>query len=115
MLTAVPGGADVYVMKHVLHGYEDERAVTILKNGRAAMGSEGRLLVIEFVLPDVGDRVDGDLELRLMSDLNMLAVTGGRERTESDWIELLCTSGLRVMGVVPVEGDSASIIEIRPG
>ena len=108
---AVPAGADVYLLKHVLHGYTDDGAVTILKNCRSVIPPEGRLLVIEFVLPDVVDHADPDLEYRLMSDLNMLAVTGGKERSQSEWKNLLNQSGFELEQIFPVSGDPVSIIE----
>ena len=72
----VPPGAAVYMLKHVLHGCDDDTASEILRHCRSILPAEGRVLVIEFLLPDVVDRADPDLEQRLMSDLNMLVVTG---------------------------------------
>jgi len=111
---AVPAGADVYVLKHVLHGYADEDAVGLLKNCHAVIPTGGRLLVIEFVLPDVIDRVDKGLEERMMSDLNMLVVTGGKERSAPEWKALLAQGGFDVFGIMAIPGESASIIEAVP-
>jgi hypothetical protein len=118
----VPAGADVYTMQHVLHGYDDETAIEILGRCRAVLAPEGRLLVIEFVLPDVVDHADAELEHRLMSDLNMLAVTGGKERSAVEWKGLLNGAGFQCLRMIPVSGDpvaaarwgSASIIEAAP-
>jgi hypothetical protein len=99
------------VLKHVLHGYADEAAVQILRNCRAALRSNGHILIVEFVLPDVIGRQDRDLERRLMSDLNMLAVTQGKERSALDWHRLLDQAGFRCQGISPVEGDLVSIVE----
>jgi len=82
---SVPAGADVYMLKHILHGYRDAEAVSVLRNCRAVIPQNGSLLVIEFVLPALVSHSDPQLEGRLMSDLNMLAVTGGRERSEREW------------------------------
>jgi len=113
-LTAgVPPGADVYMIKHVLHGCQDEKAIAILKNCRAAMPKDGTLLVIEFILPAVVSRPDPNLEAHLMSDLNMLAVTGGRERSETAWRTLLESAGFRLAGVFPV-GTDVGIVEAKP-
>lgn len=101
----------MYILKHVLHGYDDEQVVRILKNCRSALPGGGRVLVIEFVLPNTINRVDPDLERCLMSDLNMLAVTGGKERTEGEWTHLLERAGLQLLRVIPVSGDLGSIIE----
>jgi hypothetical protein len=111
---AVPAGADTYVLKHVLHGYTDDAAMGVLRNCRSVMPPDGRLLVIEFVLPDIFDYVDNELEQRAMSDLNMLAVTGGKERAAAEWKELLLRSGFETRRIIAVPGESASIIEAAP-
>jgi len=108
---SVPGGADVYVLKQVLHGYTDESAVGILRNCRHVVPSNGRLLVIEFVLPDIVDHADLELERRLMSDLNMLAVAGGKERSAAEWRSLLNSAGFVIQRIISVAQESASIIE----
>jgi ubiquinone/menaquinone biosynthesis C-methylase UbiE len=108
---SVPEGADVYMLKHVLHGCTDEAAQVILRNCLAVLPREGRLLVIEFVLPDVVDRPDPELEQRLMSDLNMLAVTGGKERSAVEWKKLLSDAGFRFLNIIPVQDQLVSIIE----
>jgi hypothetical protein len=111
LVESVPSGADVYVMRFVLHGYDDAAAQRILQNVRRVMDPECRLLVIEVVLPDRVDRADPEIEELLMSDLNMLAVTGGRERSESEWRALLGWAGLELRGVLPVRGHSCRILE----
>jgi O-methyltransferase domain len=109
----VPRGADVYILKHVLHGYTDEAATDILRKCHAVTPPGGRVLIVEFVLPDVIDRVDRDLESRLMSDLNMLAVTGGKERSALEWKSLIDRAGFRYEGIIPVPEDLVSIVEAR--
>jgi hypothetical protein len=99
----------------VLHGYEDGAAIEILRHCRPVLPDEGRLLVIEFVLPDVVDRADPELEQRLMSDLNMLAVTGGKERSAVEWKSLLTGAGFECQRIIPVAGDLVSIIEAARG
>jgi len=106
---SVPAGADVYMLKHVLHGYRDADAVTVLKNCRAVIPQNGALLVIEFVLPPLVSQTDPQLEGRLMSDLNMLAVTGGRERSEREWRTLLEAAGFTLTRVYPVGGDTLMV------
>jgi O-methyltransferase domain/Dimerisation domain len=107
----VPAGADVYVLKHVLHGCDDTAAIRILGHCRDALPAEGRLLVIEFVLPDVVDHADPKLEQRLASDLNMLTATGGRERSAIEWKSLLGEAGFECRRIIPVPGDLVSIVE----
>jgi hypothetical protein len=110
---SVPAGADVYMLKHVLHGRRDSDAITMLKNCRDVIPENGTLLIIEFILPALVSEADPHLEGHLMSDLNMLAVTGGRERSEREWRTLLETAGFRLTGVYPV-GSDVGIVEAKP-
>jgi hypothetical protein len=110
----VPTGADVHLLKNVLHAYGDDDAITILKNCRSSLPPDGRLLIIEFVMPDVCLAPDRDLEFRAMSDLNMLAVTGGKERSALEFQELLDRAGFQVNTIIDVSGDPASIIDASP-
>jgi hypothetical protein len=110
---SVPAGADVYMIKHVLHGRRDADAVNMLRNCRAVIPENGALLIIEFILPPLVSRADPQLEWHLMSDLNMLAVTGGRERSEREWKTLLEAAGFGLTGVYPV-GSDVGILEARP-
>lgn len=105
LMQAVPAGADVYMLKHVLHGRQDADAITILKNCRRVVPQKGRLLIIEFVLPALVCEADPQLEGLLMSDLNMMAVTGGKERSEREWKALLEAAGFALIAVHPVGGD----------
>jgi hypothetical protein len=119
LMQAVPAGADVYMLKHVLHGRQDADAITILKHCRAAIPENGSLLIIEFILPPLVSHADPQLEGHLMSDLNMLAVTGGRERSEREWKRVLEGAGFALTGVYPVGGDkqmvrNVGIVEARP-
>ncbi|MGB6688460.1 MAG: methyltransferase [Terracidiphilus sp.] len=116
---SVPAGADVYMLKHVLHGRKDGDAVAILKNCRTVIPQDGRLLVIEFILPPIVSHADPQLETHLMSDLNMLAVTGGKERSEREWRTLLEAAGFILTGVYPVGDDAllvrnVGILEAKP-
>src|SRR5580692_1111935 len=116
---SVPAGADVYMIKHVLHGRQDEDAIGMLMNCRAVIPQNGSLLIIEFILPPLVSHADPQLEGHLMSDLNMLAVTGGRERSEREWKRLLEAAGFALAGVFPVGGDklmvrNVGIVEARP-
>ena len=115
----VPAGADVYMLKHVLHGRKDPDAITILKNCRAVIPQHGTLLIIEFILPPLVSHPDPQLEGHLMSDLNMLAVTGGKERSERQWKAILEPAGFTLTRVYPVEDDplmvrNVGIVEAKP-
>lgn len=116
---AVPAGADVYILKHVLHGFKDDVAARLLRNCRSVIPPGGALLIVEFVLPDVVSRADPKLEGRLMSDLNMMVVTGGKERSAREWSDLLKAGGFEMKRIVPVldvDGDEqeVSIVEAAP-
>jgi hypothetical protein len=113
LMQGVPAGADLYMLKHVLHGRRDAEAITILRNCRAVVPEDGTLLIIEFILPPVVAHADANLEGHLMSDLNMLAVTGGRERSEREWKALLEAAGFRLTGIHPV-GSEIGIVEAKP-
>jgi O-methyltransferase domain/Dimerisation domain len=110
---SVPAGADVYLLKHFLHGRRDPDAISILKNCRAVIPQNGNLLIIEFILPPLVSEADLQLEGHLMSDLNMLAVTGGKERSELEWRTLLEAAGFLLTGVYPV-GSDVGILEAKP-
>jgi len=116
---SVPAGADVYMLKHVLHGRQDADAITILRNSRAVIPRDGSLLIVEFILPPLVAHADPQLEGHLMSDLNMLAVTGGKERSEREWRALLEAAGFILTGVYPVGSDNlmvrnVGIVEAKP-
>ena len=111
--TEVPQGADTYILKHVLHGYTDEAAAKVLCNCRSVMDADARLLIIEFVLPDIISVPSPQLQGRLFSDLNMLAVTGGKERSTAEWSSLLQASGFITVQFIPIAELDVSIIEAR--
>jgi hypothetical protein len=105
-LQEVPFGSDVYMLKGVLHNWPDDQALTILCNCRQAMGSHGRLLLIEWVVP-TGDTPHPSKFL----DLTMLFVYGGRERTEEEYVSLLAEAGLRLDRIVG-SGSTLNVIEV---
>ena len=102
---SVPSGADAYFLRHIIHDWDDQQAATILKNCRAAMPADGRLLLAEFVLPDGPEPFHGK-----WFDVAMMVVTGGQERTESEYRTLLDTCGFAWRRVVSTATE-LSIIE----
>lgn len=107
----VPGGHDAYLTKSVIHDWDDDRAGRILRNIRAAMGPDGTLLVVEPVMPDAPSS-SPDVLMMVMSDLNMLVCTGGKERTEDEFRTLLADAGFAVRAISPVPGPTNySVIE----
>jgi len=94
----VPGGADGYLLANVLHDWDDGRAVQILRACRHAMRPGGRVLIAERLIPTEPH----DALPVLLSDLNMLLVSGGQERTNTEYGTLLTTAGLQPGRVLPV-------------
>lgn len=95
----VPAGADAYILQQVIHDWDDAPAVAILRNVRQAIQPHGRLLVFEFVVPP-----PKEASLAKLLDLNILAVTGGRERTEVEYRELFAAAGFGLVAVHPAAG-----------
>ena len=86
-LEAVPSGGDAYILKHIIHDWDDERARAILRNCHRVMGASARLLIIDMVLPE---QPTPEGAIGYLVDMTMLAVTpGGRERTQGEFWKLL--------------------------
>lgn len=94
---SVPEGSDLYILKDILHGWDDAHASQILVTCHHVMRAGGRLLVIEQVLTKDGNT---DPVPRFM-DLHMLVIHGARERTEEDYATLLSAAGFFVTRVLP--------------
>jgi len=103
--SSVPAGGDVYVLKSVLHDWDDERCIAILQSCRAAMGQVARLVIIELLLPERMTPSSGMLSAALL-DLIMLAYAGGRERTETEFTQLLDQARLRLVSTTPLAAGS---------
>lgn len=101
----VPGGADAYIMKYILHDWNDEQCLTILRRCRDAMTKGGRVLVAEHVIKP-GNKADWGKLL----DTNMFVLTGGRERTREEFAKLFGRAGLRLKRVHATES-ALSILE----
>lgn len=106
---SVPAGGDAYILKHIIHDWDDQRAIKILQNCRAAMPATGRVLLVEQVIPPGNDPFAGKL-----LDLNMLVMCpGGCERTESEYQTLLAAAGFKLTRIVPTQSD-VSVVEGVP-
>jgi O-methyltransferase domain/Dimerisation domain len=92
---AVPPGGDLYVLKFILVDWKDAEAIRILQNCRTAITPDGKLLVIEMTIPDDNNSSPGQL-----FDLNMLVMTGGQERTQSEYGALLAKAGFHLDRIV---------------
>lgn len=102
MFAGVPAGGDLYVLCRVVHDWDDADAAAILAHCRDAMGSAGRLVLIERLLPDQGRMAPSPaVQGHLLSDLNMLVRTGGRERTRREYQDLLAAASLRLARAWP--------------
>jgi hypothetical protein len=105
----VPQRADAYILKDVLHDWDDDRAEAILASCRRAMLPHAKLLIVEMIMPER----TREAPLAVQLDLQMLVVTGGRERTAADYDELLSGAGFGQVRVIPTASE-ATIVEAVP-
>ncbi len=106
---AVPGDGDCYLLARVIHDWDDERAVAILRNCCRAMSEGGRLLLLERIFPAEVEPSPASLAAAL-TDMNMMLVTGGRERTEAEYRTLLSVAGVDAVRIIPT-GSGLSVLE----
>ena len=99
-LESVPGDGDLYMLKSIVHDWDDEHATAILEKCRAAMKPAARLVLIERILPDRAGQEQEGLDA-IMLDLHMMVVLGGRERTTDEYRDLLASAGLRMTDTGP--------------
>jgi len=104
----VPVGADAYLLSHIIHDWTQDQCLTILGHCRRAMRSDGRLLLVEMVLPEGDAPHPGKL-----LDMVMLTAPGGEERTASQYRTLLEPAGFRMTRVVPT-ASPVSVVEAMP-
>jgi O-methyltransferase domain len=97
--------ADLYLLKHILHDWDDDQCIRILENCRRAMRPSGRLIVIEWLLGEIGEP-----GFAPFSDLNMMVILSGRERTLSEYRALLKQAGFRLDKSGPIRS-SMTVIE----
>ena len=105
---SVPAGGDAYVMKWIIHDWDDEKSNTILKNCRSQMPANGKLILVDSVVPETNEP-----HFSKFIDLNMLVMTGGKERTEKEFAQLLADAGFKLLRVIPTDLPT-SIIEAEP-
>ena len=101
----VPPGGDAYVLAQILHDWDDERCVTILERCRRAIAEDGKLVVVELVLPEGEEPFFGK-----WLDLHMLVMLGGRERTAAAYDSLFRAAGFALTSVTPT-APGQSVIE----
>ena len=102
---SVPTGGDAYILSHILHDWDDEQCLTILGHCRKAMRPDGRLLIVEMVLPPGDTPHPGKI-----LDMVMLVLVGGQERTEAEYAGLLNKAGFRLNRIVGTKSP-VSVIE----
>jgi len=100
--------ADAYIMKHIIHDWDDERAALILKNINAAMGPDGKVLIVETVVPE-----GNEPHYSKLLDLEMLTSPGGVERTAEEYAALLAEAGLRLTRVIPTSSPFSIVEAVR--
>lgn len=105
---SVPGGADAYVMRHIIHDWDDEKSLTILKNCHAVMSPGNKLLLVESVIPPGNDPFMGKF-----LDLTMMLIPGGKERTEDEYRELYDRAGFDLVRIVPTTTEVSVLEGIR--
>jgi SAM-dependent methyltransferase len=103
-----PTGADACVLRHIIHDWDHEKAIRILKNVRRAIAPHGRLLIVEAVIPAGNEPCFAKL-----LDLTMLVAPGGQERTEEEYRDLLGHAGFRLARIVSTSTED-SVIEGIP-
>ena len=105
---SVPKGADLHVLKFILHDWTDEECVRILSRCRESLAPGGKVLIVEMLVPE---------EIRpdfvMLMDLNMLVMTGGRERTAKEFEKVLSDAGFQMTRVIPTNSPFA-LIEASP-
>jgi hypothetical protein len=107
-MEAVPTGADTYLLRHVIHDWDNEKATRILKNVHRAMGKAGKLLLGEHILPS-----DNTPSMARGSDLVMMVIAGGQERTEEEFRALLEQAGFCLTRIVPTKAGICLIEETK--
>lgn len=108
MFDSVPA-ANVYIMKHIIHDWEDERCIRLLQNCHQSMQGDGRVICVDSVLPPMGDVAGTPAKLL---DLNMLVFIEGKERTEDQWSHLYRSAGFEIRSITPIHDNfGTSIVE----
>ena len=113
MFDSVPGGADVYVLSHVIHDWDDGHSSRVLQSCRRAMAPSAKLLILDRVMPE---RIEPNAVVQgnVLLDLRMMVGTvGGRERTAEEFKSLLNAANLQLARIIPT-ATPVSVIEATP-
>jgi len=104
----VSSGGDAYILKWIIHDWDEEKSTAILKNCHRAMTEGGKLLLVEAVVP-----MGSEPHFSKFIDLNMLVMTGGRERTEDEYRALLAASGFKLTRIIPTASPMSVVEGVR--
>lgn len=105
---SVPAGGDAYILSHIIHDWDEQKCLKILENCRRAMPGNGRILLVEMVIPE-----GNEFHPSKLLDMIMLAVAGGKERTVKEYADLFNQAGFKLSAVVPT-ASPVSVVEGRP-
>jgi SAM-dependent methyltransferase len=105
---SVPEGGDAYIMKWIIHDWDDEKSNAILRNCRKQMKANGKLILVDCVVPETDEP-----HFSKFIDLNMLVMTGGKERTQKEFAQLLTDAGFKLVRVIHTDLPT-SIVEAEP-
>jgi O-methyltransferase domain/Dimerisation domain len=105
---SVPEGGDAYIMKWIIHDWDDEKSNTILRNVRSRMQPNSKLILVDCVVPETDEP-----HFSKFIDLNMLVMTGGKERTEKEFAQILEAAGFKLLRVIKTDVPH-SIVEAEP-
>lgn len=110
MFDGVPG-AEVYILKHIIHDWDDTFCIKLLRNCHSAMVGDGRVICVDAVLPPMGD-TSGTFAKFL--DINMMVFHVGKERTQKQWEAIYHAAGFRIASITPLNDNfGTSIVEGR--
>ena len=105
----IPVEADIYLMKFIIHDWNDEQSETILKNLAKSAKTGAKLLLVESVV----EEDDNQPSMSKVMDLNMLVMTGGKERTAKEYTELFEKTGFRLTNVIPTPSPMQIVEAVR--
>jgi hypothetical protein len=105
---SVPSGADAYIMRHIIHDWNDVKSLTILRNCHAVMSPGSKLLLVESVIPPGNDPFMGKF-----LDLTMMLIPGGKERTEGEYRTLYDKAGFDLVRIVPTSTEVSVVEGVR--
>ncbi|KAI4296820.1 hypothetical protein L6164_036743 [Bauhinia variegata] len=111
MFKSIPH-ADAVLLKSVLHNWDDEHCIKVLKNCREAVGKEGKVIIIELVIDEKNDD-HGLTEMKLYYDMLMMTLINGKERSKKEWEKLFLDSGFKGYRIITTFG-FISLIEVYP-